>query len=478
MVLKNDFKVDSVANSSRGVNANGHLSLLTTKFAYVMRQKMQYAVGFVLLFYGFNLSGQTQSVQRVVFYETSTIKTYAVRCDIEMDSLSAYDSIYLESKPPLIRQAEYVIENNWLTIKNIYPQHPYYDKCYGFKIEKTITNAWGTTIYSNEGDEYYNIVNDTTNENFTISADEIESYGFFNSLFETTIDEILAYCQSQNIPVSQWGQKLLFVQENVEEQTEIETDFEQLYVEKRTFRGEYVFIDRTEYKRQNDWIIPVRNIQVYYDELPSGISYQTTQTETYQSYRITGMDGDTLIDWTPQSNLPFIITISPDTANEHITVCFFPSIDDTAKLSIKNVDNAIVWEMDVFAVGNDYTIDINHLESGTYTVACTYENKTAEADFLKEVIEDDTNTNLDSVVMDIQILPNPANNNITVIFPTDIDAMMNVKIINIMGTVHFNSQMFVVGNTLFIDIPFFPAGTYCIFCINNNSTAYGEFIKE
>ena len=71
---------------------------------------------------------ETQDVQRKVLYETSTVKTFAVPCGVAVDSLSAFDSVYLQEKPPLIRQAEHVIAKGWLTITHNYPQQPLYDK--------------------------------------------------------------------------------------------------------------------------------------------------------------------------------------------------------------------------------------------------------------------------------------------------------------------------------------------------------------
>jgi hypothetical protein len=82
------------------------------------------------------------------------------------------------------------------------------------------------------------------------------------------------------------------------------------------------------------------------------------------------------------------------------------------------------------------------------------------------------------VKMDIQIFPNPAHNHIIVRFSMPINAMINVKIVDEMGNTHWNSDMHVSGNELYIDkVDFLLQGMYYIVCTKNENVAYAKFFK-
>jgi len=426
-----------------------------------MSKKKSSLVSVVLLLFAFGVFGQVSDFQREVAYGTSTVKTFKVACDVDIDSLlSGIDWVYLQAKPAFIRQTKFVIAANRLTITNIYPQKPRYERDYEFQMGKSVTNAWGTRLYTHEDEEYYNLENETENEGFLLDAATIGSYGVFNGLFNSSLAEIEAYCDSAGIPFYSWGQKLLIVQENENEgeneRTEIETDFEQLYFETRLFRGDnHVLTDRTEYQRTaDDWIVPAKKKHVYYSELPSETRYQITEIETYLYYQIIDQSGDTLVNTANNANPNFAIFLTPDPARDSLFVHFSTPINDDVGIAIKNIANTAVLAGDFTVVGSELLIDISQLESGMYTVFCTYNNETAEADFLKMGIGQYSNQN--PAVLAIQILPNPATHTVEVVFPLPINAAMNVKITDVMGTVHLNTNKHVSGNTLSLDIQHFP----------------------
>ena len=370
-----------------------------------------------------------------------------------------------------------MIQNNWLSITNTYPQKPRYERDYEFQMGKSVTDKWGTRLYYHNDSMYYNLENETENEDYLLEMVEIDGYGFYNALFETPINEIVTYCESLGIPVYVWGQKLVIVQEDTTERTEIEADFDQLYFETRLFRDSvHILTDRTDYQRVSENIIPIKSKRVYYSELPSETRYQITELETYQFYRVKGLNGNTLVNWVKQNPLPFAFTVTPDPADDTIRLLFSTPLNGMLNLKMIDIEDNIVFDDSIFVDGNAYTININHLESGIYTVVCVYENDTAEADFLKEGIG--LFPNINPTVMEIQILPNPATDNITVVFPVIINANMSVKIMDVMGTVHLNSAPFIFGKTLSINISSLPAGIYYITCINNSGTAYKKFIKN
>ena len=423
--------------------------------------------------------GQTGTVQREVYAKTSTAKTFKIPCDVEFAELSPLDFVYLEAKPALMQMTEFVIDDFRLSITRINPHLPRYERDYEFQMGKSVTNAWGTTLYTHDGEEYYSLPNDEENELFTINPDEIQTYGFFNNMFDVSIGEIQAFCDSASIPLYIWGQKVLVVYEEEDDageikRTETEMDLENLCMEMRLFKnGTHVLTDRAEYVRTaDDWVIPSKKKHVYYSELPSGTLYQITQVEMYLSYKVVAEDGNILVNM----EKPFSIQVSPDPAQDSIWVHFSVPIDGNIAVRIADIENTTVWEKDTTLWSEKLFIDISPLKSGLYTVFCTYNNIDVSADFLKDGIGQYTNTN--PVNIAIQVLPNPALNLIKVVFPMAIDADMQVKITNVMGVAYFDSQVHISGNEFPINISSFPLGMYYIVCTNGDGIAYTKFFKQ
>ena len=156
----------------------------------------------------------TMGLQRSVEYKTSTCKTFKILCDVVVESLSPLDFVYLEAKPATIRFSEFIIVNDWLTITYNYPQMPRYERDYEFQMGKSITDKWGTRLYYHDGQEYYNLENEVENENFAVDVAEIETYGFFNGMFDVSIDTICTQLDMAGIPYYRLGQKLLMTHED------------------------------------------------------------------------------------------------------------------------------------------------------------------------------------------------------------------------------------------------------------------------
>jgi len=450
-----------------------------------MNNRRNFFTGLVLFLSITNVWGQpTQTnAQRDVAYKTSTEKVFKVPCDVEIDSLSPLDFVYLEAKPAVVRIGEFVIKDNKLSVINAYPQMPRYENDYEFQMGKSVTDAWGTRLYTHEGEEYYNLPNEEENTLFTIGAEEIAKYGFFNGLFDVSIPEIQAFCDSVGIPIHVSGQKIVvFYTENVEgegtKRTETEMDLEQLYFEMRLYKNNvHSFTDRTEYQRTADgWVIPMKKVHVYYSELPSQTRYQITEVETYLSYSVVDNNGNVLVNVGNENPEPFAIQLTPNPANDNIIVHFSTPIAGTVNAKITDVaSNNRVWEQSLDIVGNEWNIDISQLEPGLYSVLCAYNGNEARADFTKEGI----GLYLVPANVEMNVLPNPVQDHLSVYFPVPIDAVMNIKIMDAMGNKHLDVPKFVAGNVLQINgIGNLPPGVYYIFCTNDTWTGYTEFVKQ
>ena len=172
-----------------------------------MRKIKNYLTVIVLLLCAFGAAGQpTTTVQRNVEYQTSTLKCFKIPCDKDPDSLSQLDLVYLEQKPAFLRKVKFEIQNGWLSITNIYPQLPRYERDYEFQMGKSVTDKWGTRLYYHNGEEYYHLENEAENEDYRLDSAEIENYGFYNGLFETSINEIVTHLEKTDILFYVWGE--------------------------------------------------------------------------------------------------------------------------------------------------------------------------------------------------------------------------------------------------------------------------------
>ena len=117
-----------------------------------MKSKRINCLGFILFLCTFCAIGQ--DFQRKVLYETTTCKTFSVPCDVVLQELSELDLVYLQAKLAKIKRVEFVISQNWLSVINIYPQQPRYERDYEYETGKSVTDKWGTTLYTHQGEAY------------------------------------------------------------------------------------------------------------------------------------------------------------------------------------------------------------------------------------------------------------------------------------------------------------------------------------
>lgn len=81
----------------------------------------------------------------------------------------------------------------------------------------------------------------------------------------------------------------------------------------------------------------------------------------------------------------------------------------------------------------------------------------------------------------IQVSPNPIQHTLSILFSVPINAMMNVKIVDVNGNIRWNANMDVVGEVLVLPenaINTLQLGTYYVICTNNDYTANAPFVKQ
>jgi hypothetical protein len=444
-----------------------------------MVRRGKFTVVFMSFLYALGAYGQ--DVQRQVLYETSTTKCFKVDCEVEVEQLSSLDWVSLQAKPPIIKQAEFVIADNWLTMIHIYPQQPRYERDYEFKMGKSVTDRSGTRLYNHQGEEYYYMPTEE-NRSLFISDEMINAYGVFKEVFSNSAEKIAqieAMADAGLMPkIYILGSKVLMIHDTIDEEEEkrrmeFEIDFEQLSIENRLFVNDiHVLTDRTEHQQTYGGFAPIRKKTISYSELPSGFRYQITEIETYLSYKVINEKEEIIVD---MKNNPFDIEITPNPADEYITINFSIPIDGQVSVKILDLEDVVMWE-DENVHGRELGMDINFLPPSMYTVLCTYNNETARGYFLKDGVGQYNSPNPTNI--NIQVFPNPAGNYLEILFPTATNEEMDVRIMDAMNNSYIQGVYPVANNVLRLDVNSLPTGIYYIVCIDNNGTACAKFIKQ
>jgi hypothetical protein len=136
-------------------------------------------------------------------------------------------------------------------------------------------------------------------------------------------------------------------------------------------------------------------------------------------------------------------------------------------------------------------IDLGHI-AGNFVIGefvCTWEEGSKEIEVVNGIEYPIYSYNLKITSMnpeiienlEIQVVPNPVHNSAMVHFSMPINAMMNVKVVDAMGYVHWVANVDVTSDVLVLPeavINTLQAGTYYVVCTNNDYTAYAPFIKQ
>jgi hypothetical protein len=175
--------------------------------------------------------------------------------------------------------------------------------------------------------------------------------------------------------------------------------------------------------------------------------------------------------------------------NTNVTtiICKYPGQTPCPGCPNKSVP-PVVYDEVIERVQNE--IDWGHT-AGEFSLegfVCTWDEGSKEIQILDGIEYPIYSYNLEiadanSVIPDdleIQISPNPVQNHILVSFSMPINGMMNVKIVDVMGTIRWNSNMYVSDSELSLTatISSLQSGTYYVVCTNNEYTAYAPFVKQ
>jgi len=100
-----------------------------------------------------------------------------------------------------------------------------------------------------------------------------------------------------------------------------------------------------------------------------------------------------------------------------------------------------------------------------------------EDDFFDFITQELANYAAGNEDQDITLFPNPANEQITIVFPEYMQQNVNIKVFNRMGYVVMTQQHY-LGTEKSLQIHFLPEGYYVIRCTKGNNIISKVFIKE
>jgi hypothetical protein len=212
---------------------------------------------------------------------------------------------------------------------------------------------------------------------------------------------------------------------------------------------------------------------VSYDELPSGISYQITETEVYSSYRII----DENYNFVVGAEHSFDFEINPNPAHYDITLHFPKPVHDwvNTRLIFDEIGgNREMWEYDEYVVGNSKWIQLCYTQPwGLYIVVCTFSDGTAMySRFVKEQTEHPD--------IEIYVSPNPTQGyfNVHFITPVPDNTPAVVRVMNTMGLLFFEDVVHIDGTPLQLNVAHAPQGTYHVIIHTAHGTAVARFFKQ
>jgi hypothetical protein len=378
---------------------------------------MKLSIFFIPLF--FLMTGTKEGysqVLRQVNYCTVTQTYCAIPSCVGEDSITDLDRVRMMYND-LIECTENVIDKDrYLTVTTYFPQKQRYLNDYQYKVGKSVTSVEGTVLYDHEGEEI--IRNDNYDEQFILSDEYVEVYGIYNHVFSISKDEARDKLLTGGFQEVYEDEGFLVI---IDENVEIAMNFDEFIIEIRFFDGQDAEagklknLHRTNYTNTDDGnIIPVEETMVKYDILPSGIPYEITEVKSYLFYQVI-QENTVIASWGEKQN----------------------SYDD------------YLYKY------NDYLH--KNIQNG----------KGGDVRQFEEIQKRKT---------EIQVYPNPAKEQITVVLPFYMNENIDITLYNSLGTAVL-SQHHIKGEQIEFDISSLPAGFYIVRCVKNGRVVSTKFVK-
>ena len=385
-------------------------------------KKLKIQSNWILIFWGvllvplfFSTVGTNKAlcqipIQRQVNYCTVTKITCAIPSCIDTSDIIDLDRIKM-MYDDLFACVEDVVSNYRLTTTTYYPQMPRWEYDYQYEIGKVVASNQGTYLYNHDGEELSFLPNEESDEEFVFPNDDfIEIFGFENGMFNITAGNAMQKLQENGFIVYEHEGFIVGITDRIEFAINL-TDFiteMRFFSEGEGMGGERTLmrLHRVEHIQiDGDYIIPVKEIEVSYDTLPSRIPYEITREKSYLSYEVINGNGDVVVHVdndppaygaAPQNNEQKSsigqfeeiqqrkkeLRVFPNPANKQICVSLPFYMDKEVDVTISNTVGQVVFSQH-YKVGGQLDIDIHSLPAGSYVIRCTKDNKVVSKLFVK-----------------------------------------------------------------------------------------------
>lgn len=284
---------------------------------------------------------------------------------------------------------ENVIDNdNMLTMTQYNLDLPEYEHHYQRRIAKSVNDNYGISFYGHDGD----LLNYMSSEDlgggfndFFVEQDVIEYYGT-STEFDLDIETLKSLFDSigYETTIDSNAYELYAINDSIE----LYVNYDLLMIETKYFTDDEPYYKEVKfYQEIDDYIIPIRFVNITYDILFSGIDFQRAEITDYTSYIVINENGDSLVSFISESELRSTnpdeiqiheyqidekknmdVKVYPNPANNNITVEMPFSLSNNITLQIVNSFGKLVYTKENIESIDTLNIDISNFAIGIYII--------------------------------------------------------------------------------------------------------------
>ena len=336
--------------------------------------------------------------KRFIKTMTSTQTIFSVAQETDMEKIANIDLVKMMAED-LLESTEIIIDfSNLVTITNINHHSSSSEYDYQHNIAKTVSNQKETILYDYSGTVISRTLNDQESSSFMLSGKQSLNYGLYDDLFERGIDNMASQFREAGYFANIFSGNILMV---IGKEMEIYIDFEELSIETLFFENKkLIFSQHNFFEKDRYHIIPLSDILVSYDELPSGIKFQKMEIKTYLRYGIVNEFQEEVVNVIREDNSEksgsMQIHQFEEISKENAEIKIYPN-PATTSINIElpdyltggvNIGIVNLLGQMLIAYKNvddkQQTIDISDLRKGVYFLRCEKDGKSYNVKFIKQ----------------------------------------------------------------------------------------------
>jgi hypothetical protein len=364
-----------------------------------MKNTTKYLI--IILLAGMALITHSQTPLREVAYTTTTSKVFAVPKNINIqEEVTTYDLTKMTSIDKNARHVLQIGIDGKLTIQDWYLEPPRFLYDYEFGVGSSYTDETGTYIFDHEGNPLDTSLFDVPNPDFQIETGLISSFGLVE-LFKKSLLQWQQQLESLKYTVAytSGGSGLIAVNDSME----IFLNPTELTYEIRVYKDSLLeYSDWNKYQDVKGKIIPLVSVLTTYELLENQTRFQISEVTRYNSYYVLNQTGDTVVAYFEQNHPTAKIAdiqiarfdeqhkrnaqlrVYPNPGTDIIYVDIPSFIGEVVDLQMMNMQGSVILKSNDLKTNQTHTLDISHLQPGTYLVRIGKEGVYKTAKFIKD----------------------------------------------------------------------------------------------